>query len=140
MKKTHRLPREVVVKAIVESGGTLVHAAALLQISRPTLYAWIYHYELEKLAGISLGTELYSARFLRMLGVKSAAEITDRIPAMETEQIVQINVRLPEWLWKGMRIEALRREIPVGNLVEASFKQTLGVEGPGQRPKRKAKA
>ena len=133
-----RPERSIVKKAIQDTGGNLARSAALLGCTRQTLYTWIYQHGLQRLAGIRLDRQagLNSKECKdtetteeRKSGVKSAAANRPMLSLVETQVAdvpVQATVRVRESLWKLVKIEAIRRDLTLGALVEQALESFVG--------------
>jgi len=147
-----RPDRGIVKKAIADAGNNLSRAAAILGCSRPTLYTWIYQLGLERYAGIRIDSrdELYrrdrkdirpnhhEKKLNQVLNQGPASGPILRVvpPATETADLpVQAGVKLPESLWRRVKIEAIREGLTVSEYVRRSLEGTL--TGAGRRSKAK---
>jgi len=123
---TKRPPRAAVEAAIKDAGGNLTRAAASLHCTRASLYTWVYQFGLDKLAGIAL----IDAESVKVT-VQPSARGRPRLQAMgaaavEQEDLVQARtVRLPDSLWRLVRIEAIKLGITASDLVEQGLRLVL---------------
>ena len=138
-----RPDRAVVKKAIVDAGGNLSRAAILLACTRQTLYTWIYQHGLQRLAGVRMDRRIELDKRERLDGsVRPAGKLANKtdvsgvysagsdVPILSSvEQVidtpVQATVRVPESLWKRVKIEAIRKNTTVAALVAAGLECVL---------------
>lgn len=136
-----RPDRAIVKKAIADAGNNLTKAAALLGCSRTALYTWIYQLGLERFAGVCLDTRTALDRRDRKdsphgeAGNKTNRVLTQAPGAASILRVVQpaavvdlplnATVKLPESLWKEVKIRAIREGCTVSDLVERSLKAAL---------------
>jgi hypothetical protein len=147
-----RPERSIVKKAIVDAKGNLSKTAALLGCSRTTLYTWIYQLGLEREAGIrpdrrveldmrerkdspsnkpTFGeTQLFNhgSTSGRTVPVVGAMMPVADLPIAAT-------VKLPESLWRRVKIEAIREGMTVSQYVRRTLETTLA--RPTAVPRRK---
>lgn len=147
-----RPDRAVVKKAIDDAKGNLSRAAVLLGCSRPTLYTWIYQLGLERHAGICIDSRVGFYRRDRkdtrpnnpqkqinqVLNPRPATPpILRVVPPTATEDLpIQAGVKLPESLWKRVKIEAIREGCTVSEFVHRALEATLTERATGPRRKR----
>lgn len=123
--------RAIVKKALVESGGNLSRAAAILGCSRPTLYTWIYKLGLYKLAGVCLDRRVELDSRERKdtrpnTGIKTTVKPdAGKSPTLgDVEQVavndmpIQATIRVRESLWRNAKIAAIQEGITVAQYVE----------------------
>lgn len=145
-----RPDRAVVKKAIHDSGGNLSRAVALLGCSRQTLYTWIYQLGLERIAGICQDRrieldrrECKDTRVGKEIvpGVKSRRDELPNLHLVPQQAVVEMpvnaTVKLPESLWKRVRIRAIDQGCTVSEFVQAALESAL-VDG-AERPQRPAR-
>lgn len=133
-----RPDRSVVKKALIDARGDKTKAAALLGCSRQSLYTWIYQHGLERLAGISLDRrpgldtdvrqDTKGRKELNRVSnqVSGTAPILRAVPMVnEIEIPLQATVKLPESLWKRVKIEAIRRGCTVSDLVRETLEAAI---------------
>lgn len=148
-----RPDRGIVKNAITDAKGNLTGAAIILGCSRPTLYTWIYQLGLEKHAGIRIDnsdglykrdrkdtspnkTEKQLSRVLThgQEGRPILRAVSSTVAAPEIP--VQASMRLPEGLWKRVKIEAIRRGVNVSDLVREVLEAALDESERGSKRKR----
>jgi hypothetical protein len=137
-----RPDRSIVKKAIIDAKGNLSKAAALLGCSRTTLYTWIYQLGLEREAGIrpDRRAELDMRERKDTLSNKSAllgTQLFNRPPAsggtvpvvgamMPVADLpIAATVKIPESLWRRVKIEAIKEGCTVSQYVQRMLEQTL---------------
>lgn len=145
-----RPDRSIVKKAIVDAKGNLSKAAALLGCSRTTLYTWIYQLGLEREAGVRpdrrveldmmerkdtvsnkpsdlLGKQLFNP-------AKGSGAKVPVVGAMMpvADLPIAATVKIPESLWRRVKIEAIREGCTVSQYVQRMLEQTLA--GPAAVP------
>lgn len=144
-----RPDRGIVKKAIEDAKGNLSGAAILLGCSRPTIYSWIYQLGLEKVAGIRIdnSSEVYNRgrkdtppnkTESRVLSQGTAGRPILRAvsSAMAPPEIpIQATMRLPEPLWKRVKIESIKQGCHVSEFVRRALESAL--EGVEQAPRRR---
>lgn len=145
-----RPDRAIVKKAIADANGVLSRAAALLGCSRPTLYQWIYQLGLERHAGIRIDSQTGVYRGDRkdtrsnnsekktnqVLSHGSASGHILRVVPPTTETVdypVQAGVKLPESLWRQVKIEAIREGVTVSEYVKRTLEEKLTSAGRRKR-------
>jgi transposase-like protein len=84
---------------IIEHGGNMTKVAEAMGVSRTTLYTWTYQLGLSDLAGI---------REAPLPGV--------------TDTLTAATIRIPEELWRWVRIEAITRDVTASALVAEALK------------------
>jgi len=144
-----RPERSIVKKAIVDASGNLSKAAALLGCSRTTLYTWIYQQGLEREAGIRPDTRhrLDSMERKDTTTTKAAAapsHLFNRgtadasiVPGMGSmTPTVATTIRIPESMWKRLKIEAIREGLTLSQYCQRLFEAGLAVPGATPRPKK----
>lgn len=130
-----RPDRAIVQKAIRDAAGNLSRAAAILGCSRQTLYTWVYQLGLEKLAGIRLDTRdaldrreckdtspNKSKNSVSQLSnppsaVGSNMRLVEASMVARDELPVQATMKVPESLWRRVKIEAIREGLTVSEYV-----------------------
>lgn len=162
-----RPERAIVKKAIADAGGNLSRAAASLGCTRQTLYTWVYQLGLDRFAGVRMDRrhELDARDRMDRRGGKrdlrrsSATEAHGKftvysgeveaptLPVVATASMstaipITASVKLPEDLWKRVKIEAIREGVTVSEFVrrmlEANLAHPMAVETPTRRRARKA--
>lgn len=145
-----RPDRAVVKKALIDAKGDKTKAAALLGCSRQSLYTWIYQLGLERLAGISLDRRVGLDTAVRQDtdGRKELNRVSNQppgtapilravpSPATEIEIPLQATVKLPDSLWRRVKIEAIREGCTVSDFVRRSLEATLAEAAPTSRKKK----
>lgn len=148
-----RPERSIVKKAIVDAGGNLSKAAALLGCSRTTLYTWVYQLGLERAAGIrpdrrdelDIGerkdTRADNHDLLRVrlfnLPTESGGKVSGVGAMMPVADLpVAATVRIPESLWRRVKIEAIREGCTVSQYVQRMLESNLARPTPVPRRKK----
>jgi len=103
--RSKRPPKAELEQAIRDAGGNLTRAASVLGVSRPSVYTWIYQYDLTKLAGVI-------DRETEQLRLKSAAE----------GEPVTITTKLPAELHRWVRIRAIEGDQTVADVFADALK------------------
>ena len=149
--------REVVKKALDDTNGNKVKAAILLGCSRETLYKWSSQLGLDTFAGIRRYTpdriDKAECQDRRPMGSnqsgKSGVSFSETgrgslavVAQASNEPLpVQATMKLPEAVWFGAKIEALRRRIHVSDyvrhLIEADLERAETAPRPA-KPRKKA--
>ena len=93
-----RPPKSHVEAAIREAGGNLSRAAGRIGCSRTVLYTWIYQYGLDRLAGV---VPLEAVR----------------VPAPNGAGPRPVTVKLPDALYRWVRIKAIETDRTTGAVV-----------------------
>lgn len=149
--------RSIVKRAIVEAKGNLSKTAAKLGCSRTTLYTWIYQLGLAREAGISPDRrhELDSRECQDNQGAKvtsapshlfnqGAADGSNVQPVgaitPTTDLPVATTIRIPESLWRRIRIEAIREGLTLSQYAQRTFESALGKPAAVPKPRRVDKA
>lgn len=99
MKRPTRPTRTQLEALIVEHGANMTKVATTLGVSRQTLYTWTYQLGLGDRAGIR----------------------ETPLPAATTERTTA-SVRIPEELWRWVRIEAITRGTTAAAIVEEALR------------------
>src|SRR3990172_665971 len=136
-----RPDRAIVKKAIVETGGNLSRASAILGCSRQTLYTWCYQLSLVREAGIRPVDQPRLDRQWCMDRASAQSEKTfsrvsnhgtsigSTVPGVEAVSVrefpVQATIKLPESLWKRVKIEAIHRGCTVSEYTQHLFEAAL---------------
>jgi len=144
-----RPDRAIVKKAIADADNNLSRAAALLGCSRTALYTWIYQLGLERYAGVRIDTRdgldrhdrkdtdanKTQEQIKRVLTHGPAAPPILR--AVQTAPIsdlpVQATVKLPESVWKRVKIAAIHEGATLSDFVRKALESALGDQVPAKR-------
>jgi hypothetical protein len=132
VKRQHpERPDRTTLERLLRAGdGKLTRLAALLDVSRPTLYKWIYQLDLAGVAGISSVSAvdgLYGERVQPEQNTEKAVKplaIDERrlhgvsSIAIATDPRVNTSIRIRESIWKRMRKRAIDEGRPVAELLE----------------------
>jgi hypothetical protein len=139
--------RDVVEAALRSKGGNITKAAAVLGVSRPTLYDWIWKLDLSRVAGLDSQERKESRERQPLAPVEDVGVSVKPFPperpilgAMETVAATEAtedvrlphNVRLPESVWRKTQHESIDRGITTSDLVERALRSFLGMGG-GER-------
>lgn len=130
-RRPQRPTRHTLEQLLRETDGNISRLAGLLDISRPTLYEWIYQLDLASIAGIasvSNPDELYSsdsqAQENTGRSVKPQAQkgrkfqLVSSQVAVAADPRVNTSVRIRASIWKRMRKLAIDENRPVAELME----------------------
>lgn len=147
-----RPDRGIVKQAIVDAKGNLSKTAALLGCSRTTLYTWIYQLGLEREAGIRpdrrveldmkerKDTASNKSDFLRTqlfnrapASARTVAVVGAMMPVADLP--IAATVKIPESLWRRVKIEAIREGMTVSQYVQRMLESNLA--RPTAVPRRK---
>ncbi len=144
MRRRPQRPDRTALERLLRSGnGSLTRVAGLLDVSRPTLYKWIYQLDLVRLAGISIVDGPYSlyskARQVQENTEKSVnpqaprgrnLEGVESVVTVAMDPRVNTSVRIRESLWKQMRKRAIDENRPVADLMEEAAAAYLVAKKP----------
>jgi regulatory Fis family protein len=130
-----RPDRAIVKKAIADAENNLRKAAQLLGCSRTTLYTWIYQLGLDRFAGIRPDTRAS----VNTLGCPDTATDKEIKSGVQTTGIgrpilhvveqgpqdpeIQATFKVHESVWMRAKIEAIRRKVTLGAIVEGALKR-----------------
>jgi transposase len=99
VKRPARPTRKRLEALIVEHGGNITRVAEVLGVARQTLYTWTAQLDLVDRAGIR----------------------ETPLPAA-TAELTTASVRIPEELWRWVRIEAITRGTTAAAIVEEALR------------------
>ena len=109
-------PKRAQLEALIrETGGNMTRLARALDCSRTTAYCWVYQLDLADVVGIQF-PEIPTKREAHV--VKSAGA-----PAGDVR--VPVTVKLPESLWKRVRIRAIDEDRRASAIVEEAVRRYL---------------
>jgi hypothetical protein len=126
--------------------GKLTRLAALLDVSRPTLYKWLYQLDLSGVAGISSTSSVDALYGDRVQAEENTEKAVKLLPVaghrlhgvnsitVATDPRVNTSIRIRESIWKGMRKRAIDEGRPVAELLEDASEAYLAREGAGDSP------
>lgn len=162
-RRIQRPDRGSLANLIRETGGNMTRLASLLNVSKPTLYKWVYQLSLDGLAGVGL-SDAYgisaspaATEEVRGGGGSGKADNARREAGNSTraglqklslvnstapeaiDPTINTSVRIRQSIWKRMRKAAIDRGTPVASLLESAIQGYLDIEE-GGKAKGRAKA
>lgn len=140
-RRPERPDRATLERLLRASDGKLTRVAALLDVSRPTLYKWLYQLDLASVAGVS-STYGDSSTYAAYSSMRQPAENTKKAvkpepteaPTLQdvnsaattaTDLRVNTSIRIRESVWKRMRKRAIDEGRPVAELLEEASEAYL---------------